>query len=128
MTPRAVVFSGGRVWRACDPGHWRALPGLRDARFAEDVLGDRHQGEAAAAVLRACLAGSLAHSFRLIVQATKPLIPWEGPRGEGCSTGGGLLGKSKNCSSRHGKDLRSGLPSLGDVILNVCIQNQGSQA
>lgn len=59
MTPRVVLFSGGRVWRACDPGHWGALPGLRDARFAEDVLGDRHQGEAAAAVLSACLAREL---------------------------------------------------------------------
>lgn len=128
MTPRAVMFSGGRVWRACDPGHWGALPGLRHARFAEDVLGDRHQGEAAAAVLSACLARSLAHSSRLIVQATKPLIAWEGPRGEGCSTGGDLHGKSKNSCSRHGKDLRSGLPSSGDVILNVCFQSQGSQA
>lgn len=96
MTPRVVVFSGGRVWRTCDPGHWGALPGLCDARFAEDVLGDRHQGEAAAAVLSACLARSLAYSSRLIVKATKPVIPWEGQRGEGCSAGGGLRGKSKN--------------------------------
>ena len=44
VLPCLPCSPGGRVWRTCHSGDRRAVPGLCNARPAQDVLRDRHQG------------------------------------------------------------------------------------